>query len=509
MNGRASQVLRRWNPASALPRGWRRFRRRPRGMQVRTLLATAVVIGGTALWVGVAPSSVTASSASQGASHSATAVLDEASTSTRGIVGNKINVVFPVVALNSLAGQEGFATDIEFGQQNQAIHVFVNEINRSGGINGRKINPIIVSYDPTNDAEMRALCKDWTQGSPAAFAVVEGIGTWTGANQLCITQEGHTPMIGQWSSVTSWTQQAAPYLWWTGVDQSVLLQALVNWGLASGNLAGKKVGVIVGDDAADQAAYNQALSPDLQRAGVTNVVKETIAADPSETSETDTEAPLIVQRLKSDGVQSVVPLIPFNAFFPILQAQTSQSYFPRLLLSDYGESIESSLGLIPVPYEQALDGQEGVTTLTLGGIDEPVSPNQGGYIAGAKSCYDSWVAVYPKPNKGQSDNYIDSQGPIESWCQAIRLFAAAAKKAGPDLNRRTFVKAMASIKGFQGSLSPTLSYSSSKYYGPTEYRVVRLHNNSPPSSQCYVYQSGKTQGTCWVVEQNWQPLPSG
>lgn len=68
---------------------------------------------------------------------------------------------------------------------------------------------------------------------------------------------------------------------------------------------------------------------------------------------------------------------------------------------------------------------------------------------------------------------------------------------------------MASIQGFQGALTPTLSYSSSKYFGPTQYRVVRLHNNSPPSSQCYVYQSGKTQGTCWVVEQNWQPLPTG
>ena len=41
---------------------------------------------------------------------------------------------------------------------------------------------------------MRALCKQWTEGSPAAFAVIDGVGAWTGDDELCITQEGHTPV---------------------------------------------------------------------------------------------------------------------------------------------------------------------------------------------------------------------------------------------------------------------------------------------------------------------------
>ena len=80
---------------------------------------------------------------------------------------------------------------------------------------------------------MRALCKTWTEGSPAAFAVLDGIGAWTGDNQLCITQEGHTPFIGQWTTVTSWTDQGSPYLWWTGPDQAAILQAVVDWGLSA------------------------------------------------------------------------------------------------------------------------------------------------------------------------------------------------------------------------------------------------------------------------------------
>ncbi len=500
--------IRRWNPLAAAPRGWRRFRRRSMGVQLRTAGALLAVVGGTALWVGLAPASSASSAPSSRSASATSSLLSRASTSTRGIVGKKINVVFPVVALNSLAGQEGFAEDIEFGQQAQAIHVFVDDINRAGGIHGRTINPIIVSFDPTNEAEQRALCKDWTQGSPAAFAVLDGMGTWEGANQLCITQEGHTPMIGQWSSVTSWTKQGAPYLWWTGVDQSVMLQALVNWGLSSGLLAGKKVGVVVGDDASDQAALNQALLPDLERSGVTDVTRATIAADPNETSETNTEAPLVIQRMKSAGVQSIIPLIPFNVFFPLLQAETQQDYFPRLLLSDYGSSIQSALGLLPVPYEKALDGQEGVTTLTLGGVDDDRPESQGGYDPGVRSCYESWIKVYPKPAKGQPNNFIEEQGPIVAWCQVIRLFAAAAEKAGPNLNRRTFVEAMAQIKNFPGTWSPVLTFGPNKFYGPTQYRVVELHNNQPPSPLCATLATGKPQGTCWVVKQNWQPLPT-
>ena len=75
-------------------------------------------------------------------------------------------MVFPVVAVNSLAGKFGFAEDKEYNEQTAAINLYVNQINKDGGINGRKINPMIVSFDPTNDANMQALCEQWTQGNP-------------------------------------------------------------------------------------------------------------------------------------------------------------------------------------------------------------------------------------------------------------------------------------------------------------------------------------------------------
>ena len=47
------------------------------------------------------------------------------------------------------------------------------------------------------------------------------------------------------------------------------------------------------------------------------------------------DAPWSSRSCKAAGVTSVIPLLPFNAFYPVLQAQTQQQYYPHLLLSDY------------------------------------------------------------------------------------------------------------------------------------------------------------------------------
>ena len=55
-------------------------------------------------------------------------------------------------------------------------------------------------------------------------------------------------------------------------------------------------------------------------------------------------------------MQSVFPLIYEPAVFPFIGAESSQQYYPQLMLSDYQSTVETALGLIPVPYEAALNG---------------------------------------------------------------------------------------------------------------------------------------------------------
>jgi len=518
-------IAARGNPVTVVRRAARRFRRRPRAMQVRTVVVALAAVGGLLIYVIGAPNSGSASGSSGFGSLAATPTarfvadvsgapaaggtpVDQASTSTRGVSAKTINVAFPVANLANLSSQLGFAGDVEFTEQTKAIKLFVDDINSHGGINGRTINPIISNFDPTSETSMRALCKDWTEGSPAAFAVLDGAADWTGDNQLCITQEGQTPFLGGWTTVTNWTQMGSPYLWWTGPDQAAVLAAVVQWGQSAGLLGGaRKVGVVVGDRASDQLALNQYLLPDLRAAGIDPNV-QTIASNVADQATTQAEAPLVIQKLKSAGVNSVIPLLPFNAFFPLLEGENQQSYYPKLLLSDYEGSIESALGVIPIPFEQGLNGQQGVTAETLGGFDDARPEAQGGYDPGVRACFNEYHAKYPKPAKGTESFYIEEQGPIAGWCQEIHLFAQAATMAGKDLNRRTFVEAMSRITNFPGTWYTNLSYGPNKFYGPTQYQVVSLHNNVPPSSQCKLKTNHKPQGTCWVVQQGYKPLPT-
>ncbi len=315
------------SPGGRLGRSWRRFRRRSGGAQVVSAVAALALVVAVVFAVGAGSSGKPSGTATTVAPTTSPSP-GRASGSDAGVTAKGIRVVFPVSNLSSLASSFGFAGDVEYSEQSKAIKLFVKLINDDGGIHGRKIDAQIVNFDPTSETGMRALCKQWTEGGSPAFAVLDGIGTWTGDSQLCITQEGHTPLLSQWTTVTNWTNEGSPYLWWTGPDDAAILQATVDWGVSSGLLGGgHKVAVIAGNRASDEMALNQYLLPDLRRAGITPIVK-TIAADPSDTASTDAQAPLVVQQLKADGVSSVIPLIPFNVFFPVLGAETQQEFFP-------------------------------------------------------------------------------------------------------------------------------------------------------------------------------------
>ena len=88
------------------------------------------MIVGLVLWIDLAPSSDGgAGSRRRGRGGVGPTPESQASTSARGVTASSINVVFPIVNLNSEAGKLGFAEDVEYGEQAKAINFFVNQVN--------------------------------------------------------------------------------------------------------------------------------------------------------------------------------------------------------------------------------------------------------------------------------------------------------------------------------------------------------------------------------------------
>src|SRR4051794_38534843 len=94
-----------WRPGAAVARSWRRFRRRPTVMQVRTAAVVVAVFAGTTAWVATAPAdrggqsdarphmSTTTTVVHGTAATSVANLFPEASTSTRGVTDRSITVV--------------------------------------------------------------------------------------------------------------------------------------------------------------------------------------------------------------------------------------------------------------------------------------------------------------------------------------------------------------------------------------------------------------------------------
>lgn len=431
--------------------------------------------------------------------------------SDRGVTPTSIRVVFPwpnLSTINSAFSLSGTATSGE--DDVTSIKTYVDDINAHGGILGRKIDPEIVSYDPSNDADMKAKCQQWTQVEKV-FAVVDEY-AWHDDNQLCITQQGHTPLISGWTSIERQLELGAPYLWWTGPEQIATLENLVAWAKATGVLTSTTKFGIVYADRSNDAIVRQQFSAVLSRAHLRPTDVETMHFDITDQSQAEAQGAIAVHNLQSKNVTVVFPLIPFTTYAVYLTNEKSQSYYPRLLLSDFEQSVSASLGLLDSgAFDQPLQDQVGTTTMVLGDADGPraTSSNSPGYPPQGQDCDKVFGAHNPNYQGTQGNpwhGHIESTGIAAIWCQNIRLLATAARMAGTTLTRDGFNAAMAQISSFPGTVVPDLSYAPGRYWGPHLYRVVDVHKNNDNRCPPTEYQPHAPQGTCWLILKEFQPM---
>ena len=416
--------------------------------------------------------------------------------SDRGVTSTTIKVVFPWPNLGTIGQLTGLDTSSE--DPVMSIHTYVNDINDHGGILGRKIDPLIVSFNPLDDSDMRSKCLSWTKDQKV-FAVVDSIG-WHDANQLCITQEGHTPLISGWTTVPLYTSEGSPNLWWTGPDNARVVENLVAWAVGRGMLKpGTKLGVVAADRQGDTLAVNQYLLPALQRAGLPAPADiESMHFDSSDGADSASQAPLIVTRLRSKGVTTVIPLLPFLNLSAFASEAQQQNWQPTYLLSDYESTLTSALGLADSGNKQ-LDNQVGPTSYVLGTHDDTR-----GYTPQGLDCYKTWMKANPGATP-PPQHWLEATGTAMTWCQNIRLFAEAARAAGPVLTRAGFDAAMAAISSFPGTVVPDHDFATGLHSGPHLYRTVQVHENG--DGKCPTLASGKAQGSCWLVlPGGWQEM---
>ena len=275
---------------------------------LRVLLATALL--GT-----VAATTATAATSSSGGSHSAAQVganpfadpnvfckphpaLPRRNASAPGVGVNQINITD--MSIDAVALRR-FGSDLQ--DFNAAHRAFWNEVNKCGGINGRKINFKVAKYNPVaadQNGHNQALCLKATEDHKA-FVVV---GTGPPQVQRCVSVQHKSIFVASTGVLNSEFRDSKGRIITITPGSDASADAFIRDAKANGTFRNKKVGILGSNNTSTAAQDQQRQYVDgFRRAGVDVESYEVLPCQG--TICTQGIGPAIT-RMKAKGVQVIV-----------------------------------------------------------------------------------------------------------------------------------------------------------------------------------------------------------
>jgi branched-chain amino acid transport system substrate-binding protein len=179
----------------------------------------------------------------------------------QGVTKDTIKIGIPLVDFSSIAD----FVDYTFGDTEAISKVFVDDINKNGGINGRKIVPVYKKYPPIPGMkpDPLSLCTSFTEDDKV-FAVVGVFIDFTGQAQECVSKDHKLVHIGH--ELDQPFIDAAPGGLMLTPDRTKenVASALISLMASTGRLKGKTVAVVGDKD--NESRVNDVIVPGLKKA---------------------------------------------------------------------------------------------------------------------------------------------------------------------------------------------------------------------------------------------------
>ena len=293
--------------------------------------------------------------------------------------------------------------------EKDAANAYIDLINSSGGINGRRIDPVFVTTDPLNTGTSATACQTLTEDDNV-FAVI-GTQALSGAANQCVTTQNRTPLLDSGTPTADYSPPG--YLISSGQSSSHEDQ---DWAIALsrlGVLKGKTIGVL--SDATKDPDVKRWLVSTLNRLGYRNVFVYTLSSDIGTAA---SQVPIAVQQMESHRVNALLVPTSFLNLDSFTQDADKQGYRPKYLVSDENGLNQPSLVAHTAP------GFNGAIAITANRVNDAASkvPEQ----AVDKQCRQAYNAY-------AHTDLAYGQFPYTETCAEIRVFDLAATKAGPKL----------------------------------------------------------------------------
>ena len=339
----------------------------------------------------------------------------------------KIGITYPdVAAIRSII-------NVDPGDYQVAYTTLINQINRGGGINGRKIVPVFAPVDPLGTTAAATACTHLTEDENV-FAV---LGFFQAPDIACYVNTHSMPIIGASLTAAQSAQAKAP--WFNNIiSDSDLIPKEMAIFKQEGAFAGKKVGVV--GTSADKGELDLVI-PALRKAKVNVVQTATNAVPDTDVAAQTQEYGVIAQKFQSSGVNTVVAVGNSGNGWPAALQSNQSTYRPRLIATDY------------IDLDAYVSNKAGYTQSILKN-----AITAGGYAPVAvvwndpamKRCIATIHAAEPgavinNPVTATASTPVTWTAP-ELACQQMSMFSQFAKAAGKTLNSQTLAKGAASLQ---------------------------------------------------------------
>ena len=144
----------------------------------------------------------------------------------------KVGITYPDLAAVRAAG----AANVDHGDYEKTYKAVIDDLNKNGGINGRKVVPVIQKIDPLGTAPSEEACLKFTEDDH----VFAAIGFFISDNQMCYVEKHDTPVLGGQTTAEYLARAKAP--WFTLDTGAETAPRVIDALTAAGRVQGREGG---------------------------------------------------------------------------------------------------------------------------------------------------------------------------------------------------------------------------------------------------------------------------
>jgi ABC-type branched-subunit amino acid transport system substrate-binding protein len=342
----------------------------------------------------------------------------ELTDSFRGVTADTIRLGITYPDLEAIRD----VVQLDHGDYEAAYRAIIDDLNAQGGVLGRMIEPVFAPVNPIGTQPADEACVRLTEDEQV-FAV---LGNLQDDGPLCYVEQHDTAAVGGIMTDERLSRAGAPWFT-TEPNASTLATNLVSAYLDGGVFDGATVALAgrVTDQADVEAAAAQ-----LEDAGV-DIAETAILEDfGGDTVAADNAIAVFAQRFEASDVDTV--LVVGDGFLPIATGMAKTTFRPTLVATSYN-SVTAYLGDDAANDLSLLEGLV-VGSVTPGYPGSWDDPELQDCIDIVEAATGTTINDPELRTDDQPENLVSAR----AACWYVRLFAAIATAAGPDLTNDSF-----------------------------------------------------------------------